>query len=1354
MTSFLDDRVPVRARLALPAGLSMRGVFLGGGNPALEVMVLDAERSPGAPSLRKAWRDRGRNRPAPLLVVALWEGRAFLCGPADDTSPIRETDAGQAERLCAQALDEPDRNAALRFLHDSLPSLETELPGIRNEGLLSNHELIRGAQGRADWDDAQARGRTVLGATDATLLRRLGFGIDRADAVTKVLSAGDQHRAVAVLLEAGETPEHAAPRFQNLSPASYAFEMAARRNLPWVVAVGGDRFRLYPVELGVGVGQRGRIDTWIEFRTNLMRPDQAALLWLVASAEALRADGTLLQLLADSKRFAAELAVRLRERIYDRVVPGLATGIAAARGMQAPTADDLRLTYAMALTVLFRLLFIAYAEDRDLLPYSTNEAYRRSALKTKAQELDRSAIRPGSGTFHWQEVTRLFEAVLRGNTHLGVPPYGGGLFETDPAISRAGAAIATVALPDTVFAPVLRDLLLDETRDLGSPGAGPVDFRSLRVREFGTIYEGLLESELAVAGTDLALKTQGKDAVYVPARADDSVMVRRGETYLHNRSGARKSSGSYFTPGFVVDHLLDAALEPALTAHADRISALDDTEAAAAFFDIRIADIAMGSGHFLVAAVDRVERALSGILAKRKLPGVAAELATLRTAADTELAALGQEGRQQIEDGQLLRRLIARRCIYGVDLNPLAVDLARLSIWIHSFVPGLPLSLLDHSLVHGNALTGVGSLEQARAQLQALAGVGLAVEPREMLAAASVHLRRLAVIADATPADVSEARRNHVAAQASVGAARSLFDAATANACGYKAFRIPSNRLIGELAAKDLPLDFRGTDLHRDILTSLRPAQPLHLPIALPEVFLRDAPGFDVIVGNPPWKKARVEKHEFWARHFPGLRGIKDTEERDAEIAKLEQARPDLVTSELAERAESEALRDAMRGLPGMNTGHPDLFRAFMGRFAQLLTIQGGRYGVVLPGDAFKVKGNSAVREDLDQRARHVDIQMLTNRGEWIFPNVHPQKPIALVAVELGSGAADECAYVVRPECHREIQFRSRRLEDFVERDGSWLRQYSDGLVQPTLPAANAQASMAVIDTIMRSPRISAHPRLKVRRVYADVETSRDKAIYDARDTDADVWPVYGGDSFDIWKPDTGLYYARTTRRQAIEVVQRKRARSPSSSPYGAMPRAWRDNANSHPCLRPRIAFRNITNRTNQRTLLAALVPPNRILVETAPWILWLSQDRPVQQEAFLVGILSSISTDWWMRRFVEGHVDEEAFNSLRVPDVDPSSELSAKVVALAGRLACPDERFADWAAAVGVACGPLRPDEKQGMIEELDAVVARLYGLTPEQLTHIFDTFHEWADATQAQAWAGRRDRTIAILRGLPDGR
>lgn len=197
--------------------------------------------------------------------------------------------------------------------------------------------------------------------------------------------------------------------------------------------------------------------------------------------------------------------------------------------------------------------------------------------------------------------------------------------------------------------------------------------------------------------------------------------VAAGAVYLHNKSGERKATGSYFTKPFGVEHLLDQALEPALTQHLDRIQTLvdagDDAAAAKAFFDFRCADIAMGSGHFLVAAVDRIEARLSAFLALHPIPTVTADLDALRTAA---LNALGElaDG-VEIEMTALLRRQVGRRCIYGVDRNVIAVELARLAIWIHTFVPGLPLSFLDHNLVTGNSLIGIASIDDA---LRVLAG--------------------------------------------------------------------------------------------------------------------------------------------------------------------------------------------------------------------------------------------------------------------------------------------------------------------------------------------------------------------------------------------------------------------------------------------------------------------------------------------------------------------------------------------------------------------------------------------------------------------------------------------------------
>ena len=411
---------------------------------------------------------------------------------------------------------------------------------------------------------------------------------------------------------------------------------------------------------------------------------------------------------------------------------------------------------------------------------------------------------------------------------------------------------------------------------------GPVDFRSLGVREFGTIYEGLLESELSIAQVDLAVDPKTK--AYLPAKPGDHVLVPAGRVYVHNKSGQRKSTGSYFTKQFAVEHLLDSALEPALTDHLARVAELlaagDDAAAAEAFFDFRVADPAMGSAHFLVAAIDRIEARFTAFLADHPVPAVADELARLERAAREALG--DQAASVDIETGALLRRQIARRCIYGLDLNVIAVELARVSIWIHTFVPGLPMSTLDHNLVVGNSLTGMGTIDEVLSVLEPQRIPGqesfFAEEIRRALENARDRLIRAARTAEATKAEVREAAKAHAKAMEDAADAKALMDAAVAVRLGL----IPLSP-GPEQAIRDAKI--------QAVIDEIARFQVVHFPYLFPEVFLQDRGGFDVIVGNPPWDKVMWEPTPYWAGISPGLIALKD-KQREAKIAELRLAHP------------------------------------------------------------------------------------------------------------------------------------------------------------------------------------------------------------------------------------------------------------------------------------------------------------------------------------------------------------------------------------------------------------------------------------------------------------------------------
>lgn len=1316
--AFLSDLTARPLAAPQSAGLRPVALYIGKGQNAVEVVVFAASGKPAASALQSAWKGRRGGRASPVLLVALYAEEATVCGPTGDDPPVRfGVDRGQAERLCRAALDQPDRHAALAFVDQALPSLDTDVPGLRNEGLFALHALTADAPRRPEWASAANKVRTVAQRRGQELLSGLGYKIDRLDNLTLLLRGGERRAALAVLLDPSEIPEAGTARFNNLSPVSYALGKADNEGLPWVIVLLGDRLRLYPTDTNTGVGRRGRAETYIEIQTSILSDQHLPYLWMLFSAEALDPKGIVPALLDISKRFAGDLAVRLRERIYQEVVPRLATAIADARNLHTPTASDLDLTYRMALTVLFRLLFVAYAEDRDLLPYSSNEAYRRRSLKQKAQELaeaKRNLVAPGTGSDHWHEVVRLFRAVEAGNPEWGVPAYDGGLFSTDAAVSPSGSALAKITLTDSAFEPALDHLLLIETPE--GP-LGPVDFRSLSVREFGTIYEGLLESELSVADVDLALDAKGN---YVPRKGKQPAIVAEGSVYLHDRSGARKSSGSYFTKNFAVEHLLGRALEPALDDHMNRLDALNETDATEALFDFRIADIAMGSGHFLVAAIDRIEKRLADYLSRRSLPGARKELGDLRVAAERNL---GQDAAgMRIEDAQLLRRLIARRCVYGVDLNPLSVELARLSIWIHTFVPGLPLTMLEHNLVRGNALVGIGTITEIRRRFEESATSLFPVEADNLLGPAKQPLLRLARIADASLKDVEAARSAVEEARIAIGPTKALCDIITAEPLD------PEIRFQPENWEKErLQVQKSSALKHaRDALSGLH---ALHFPIAFPEVFLRRRPGFDVILGNPPWQEVTTEDHAFWGRHFPGLRGLSQREmERERE--RLRRQRPDLVKLLEAEADAMERVRRALGGgaYPGMGTGDPDLYKAFCWRFWNLTTADGGRIGVVLPRSALAAKGSTEFRKAMFVNSTTVDLTMLLNRGGWVFDEAEHRYTISLCGIECGTSQGRSIG-LRGPFATREA-FDASHNAPPSRFSAAEVQSWNDTASLPLLPT---EESVEIFAQLRRSPRVDLNvPHSWRARPDTELHATAQKPLMDLKSEQCPkgFWPVFKGETFDIWTPDTGEYYAFADPDTVIPWLYGKRLRSGKSrsdSAHSEFSPAYRQNKATLACHRARIAFRDVSRATDSRTVRICLVPPKVFIANQAPYLLWPRGDE--KDQAFLLGVLSSIPLDWYARRFVETHVNYFVFNPFPVPRPQRNDWSWQRAVTLAGRLACPDKRFADWAKHAGVDFGPLSEDEKQDMIAELDAVVAHLYGLNERQLVHVFETFHEGWD-------------------------
>jgi phenylpyruvate tautomerase PptA (4-oxalocrotonate tautomerase family) len=246
-----------------------------------------------------------------------------------------------------------------------------------------------------------------------------------------------------------------------------------------------------------------------------------------------------------------------------------------------------------------------------------------------------------------------------------------------------------------------------------------------------------------------------------------------------------------------------------------------------------------------------------------------------------------------------------------------------------------------------------------------------------------------------------------------------------------------------------------------------------------------------------------------------------------------------------------------------------------------------------------------------------------------------------------------------------------------------------------------------------------------------ELDATNDKELFRTeRSEDDGLWPVYKGESFYIWEPDRGVYYAWADPDVVLDALQKKRLHGNRNkrSAFSEFPPQWVEDPNTLPCLHPRIAFRDVARATDSRTVIAALIPGRVFITNTGPYLLWPKGDE--RDEAYLLGVLCSIPLDWYARRVVETHVNFHLFNSFPIPRPDRDDPLRRRVEEIAGRLAATDDRFQQWADAVGVPVGSVTSeDEKQDLIAELDAVVAKLYGLDEEDVVHIFETFHDTWD-------------------------
>ena len=520
--------------------------------------------------------------------------------------------------------------------------------------------------------------------------------------------------------------------------------------------------------------------------------------------------------------------------------------------------------FAQLLRLIYRLIFVFSVEERGLL--QTNVAYSQGYALARLRDL--ALRRRAKNRFDdlWQSVRIVFKGLAQGEPRLGLPALGG-LFAPSQCPALDGAELSNAYLLTA----------MQSMRWAAQPGGNlaPIDYRNMGVEELGSVYESLLE---LVPQIDL------------PARSFGFVgLTSEGST----AGNERKLTGSYYTPDSLVQELIQSALVPVME---ERIAAQPDNPVEA-LLSIKVCDPACGSGHFLLAAA-------------RKL---AERLATLRSDDGVVTPASYRHA---------LREVIAR-CIYGVDRNPMAIELARTALWLEGFEEGRPLSFLDHHLQVGDALLGLTDLNTLEQGIGKDAYKPLAGDDKETCKALAKN-NALAVkqlqrevdsgqltlqfaddkgltalkTLESMPADTPEqvqAKEDAYQTFLAQAVDSTMAHAADLYAAAFILPKTPdtlvtvptTETLIHELSPH--PKSEKHQAMVHAANTACQAAKVFHWPLAFPQVFA--AGGFDCVLANPPWEVSQMGEEEFFAARAADIASLQGDQRKQA-IKALEKTNP------------------------------------------------------------------------------------------------------------------------------------------------------------------------------------------------------------------------------------------------------------------------------------------------------------------------------------------------------------------------------------------------------------------------------------------------------------------------------
>lgn len=1075
--------------------------------------------------------------------------------------------------------------------------------------------------------------------------------------------------------------------------------VAALRRSSWVILTNGRLWRLYSSRVPSSSTNYFEVD--LDGVVDGTDPRLVYFVSLFSASSFVVREGVIdVDLVYDEGiKHAQEIEADLRKKVFDEdLFINLIKGILGHSHSRIYSQEELDQAKALALKLLYRLLFVLYAESRGLLP-TENTKYKEFSLELLRPRLSAFEKEPAENSV-WDILKALFGMISKGDVEANLPQYDGALFEEDQTLDA-------IVVKNEFLVPALRDLMETEK-------GGGIDYQNLGVRHLGSLYEALLEYSVRQATQPLVMyKKVILDAKYAEDLKQKPIgFVEKGELYLSVRGLARKGTGSYYTPDAIVTFLVKKGLESHFKAREEQFkvdlarlppaSKPRDLElekkCTEDLLGLKVVDPAMGSGHFLVAAVNEITRWIIDLLKEYPDAPLMGEIEEFRRSIIEEQRKRGiRLDEDLLTDDVILKRMVMKRCVYGVDINPLAVELAKVSLWLDSFTIGTPLTFLDHHIRCGDSLIGLWTRNIASRVLDTT----LERWTGEVSKAGIDMVDAVVLPTDLTVEQVTQSREAYEEFREKTKAKRVLLDTYCLDVIDPElGAKLPKALDFIEVAFRN-----RGKKEKLWALVETRRFAEkfkfFHWELEFPDAFTKDRRGFDLIVMNPPWDVAKPEDDDFFSVYYPGFRRKRSKPEKRKVMKEL-----------LKDKAISEAYKEYRRSIEDRvrffkseeyvkrGSGDTNYWKLFLERALNLAS-EGGSFALVIPSGIVTDKGGKQLREALFEGRIRAMFEF-ENRKK-IFPDIDSRyKFVLLVFDKTAPTESFPAAFYLH-----EIESLEGKVEQekFVEMPLKLARTLSPDSL--TIPEPGNKQQLEVFSYLYnRNPLLSDERKGWTVSLVRELDRTNDSDLFR---TDGNGWPLYEAKHFHQFVPDYEKFQFTIEPNVGLRRTSRHKE-------FNGINRQIHEDY--------KLGFRKVARSTDARTSIACILPPKSFTVDATTLVIPkfienVDRSRFVLSLCYLCGIMNSFVFDFLIRLRVSINIAMFIVFQTPIP-----AEFDFEIGQIAARLNSVDERYKDLASELKVEAGKLAMNERIELTARLNAIVAKRYGLNRQQVATILESF------------------------------